>query len=135
MGDYMKVVIEIDLPDGQAIPTESDIKRLTSPDWLASWWHIDDVKGLNKKLTKQVVNTQTGQYLHRFQWLEDEVVGELPTTWNWLTDWYNEPMDGTPQALHFTAGGPWHANYSNCKYNDVWRYWHQQVELQTTALQ
>jgi len=49
----MKVMIEIDLPNGQAIPTESDIKRLTSPDWLASWWHIDDVKGLNKKLTKQ----------------------------------------------------------------------------------
>jgi hypothetical protein len=39
----MKVMIEIDLPDGQAIPTESDIKRLTSPDWIASWWHIDDV--------------------------------------------------------------------------------------------
>lgn len=49
----MKVMIEIDLPNGQAIPTESDIKRLTSPDWIASWWHIDDVKGLNKKLTKR----------------------------------------------------------------------------------
>ena len=49
----MKVMIEINLPDGQAIPTESDIKRLTSPDRIASWWHIDDVKSLNKKLTKQ----------------------------------------------------------------------------------
>ena len=40
----MKHIIEIDLPDGQAVPTVYDIARLTDPDWLASWWHIDDVK-------------------------------------------------------------------------------------------
>jgi len=47
----MKVMIEIDLPDGQAIPTESDIKRLTSPDWICDWWHIDDVQSLQEDLT------------------------------------------------------------------------------------
>lgn len=41
----MKVMIEIDLPEGQKIPTSEDILRLTSPDWIASWWHIDDVLG------------------------------------------------------------------------------------------
>ena len=40
-----KVMIEIDLPEGQKIPTADDIKRLTNPDWLAEWWHIDDVRG------------------------------------------------------------------------------------------
>lgn len=40
----MRVIIELDLPEGQAIPTAEDIVRLTSPDWIASWWHIDDVK-------------------------------------------------------------------------------------------
>ena len=39
----MKVVIEFDLPEGQAIPDTADIVRLTDPDWLASWWHISDV--------------------------------------------------------------------------------------------
>ena len=39
-----KVMIEIDLPEGQAIPDARDIVRLTDPDWLASWWSIDDVK-------------------------------------------------------------------------------------------
>jgi len=39
-----KVTIEIDLPEGQAIPSASSIARLTDPDWMASWWHIDDVK-------------------------------------------------------------------------------------------
>lgn len=40
----MKVLIEINLPEGQAIPTAKDILKLTSPDWLADWWHIDDVR-------------------------------------------------------------------------------------------
>ena len=40
----MKVLIEVDLPEGQSIPTADDIKRLTSPDWMSVWWHIDDVK-------------------------------------------------------------------------------------------
>ena len=61
----MKVMIEIDLPNGQAIPRADDIKRLTSPDWLASWWHIDDVKSLNKKLTKQECRDVLGIVGHR----------------------------------------------------------------------
>jgi hypothetical protein len=40
----MRVMIEIDLPDGQEIPTADDIKRLTSPDWISDWWHIDDLE-------------------------------------------------------------------------------------------
>jgi len=39
-----KLTIEIELPEGQAIPSADDIARLTNPDWIASWWHIDDVK-------------------------------------------------------------------------------------------
>ena len=39
-----KLTIEIDLPEGQAIPSADDIARLTNPDWIASWWHIDDIK-------------------------------------------------------------------------------------------
>jgi hypothetical protein len=39
-----KITIEIDIPEGQAIPRPEDIVRLTDPDWIASWWSIDDVK-------------------------------------------------------------------------------------------
>lgn len=39
----MKVVVEFDLPEGQAIPDPRDIVRLTDPDWIADWWHISDV--------------------------------------------------------------------------------------------
>lgn len=49
----MRVMIEIDLPDGQKIPTAEEIKQLTDPNWLAEWWHIDDVKGLEETLTDE----------------------------------------------------------------------------------
>tara|TARA_B100000780_G_scaffold41554_1_gene25822 strand:- start:5171 stop:6862 length:1692 start_codon:yes stop_codon:yes gene_type:complete len=72
----------------------------------------------NKKLTKKLVNDPTidGKYLHRFSWLDDEEIGELSHEWNWLVGWYNEPKDGTPKFLHYTEGGPWFKEYSNCEY-------------------
>lgn len=39
-----KLTIEIDLPEGQLPPDPRDVLRLTDPNWLASWWHIDDIK-------------------------------------------------------------------------------------------
>ena len=43
-----------------------------------------------------------------FMWLQDHEIGEVPHTWNWLTDWYEETEKmGHPRALHYTAGGPW----------------------------
>ena len=49
----MKVMIEIDLPEGQRIPSEFEILKLTSPDWHAEWWHFSDVQesGNNYDLT------------------------------------------------------------------------------------
>lgn len=39
----MKVTVEFDLPEGQAIPDPRDIVRLTSPDWHCDWWSDEDV--------------------------------------------------------------------------------------------
>jgi hypothetical protein len=47
----MKVTIEFELPDGQAIPKVEDILILTSPDWLIEKWHISDVQEDNEWVT------------------------------------------------------------------------------------
>ena len=47
----MKVTIEIDLPEGQAMPEVSDILTLTSPDWHIEKWHISDVQEDNEWVT------------------------------------------------------------------------------------
>jgi lipopolysaccharide biosynthesis glycosyltransferase len=65
--------------------------------------------------TKQVVETQSGAYLHRFQDIADEQIGEIPETWNTL-DW----MDHTTNLIHYTNGGPWFKDYENHPHADVW---------------
>ena len=65
--------------------------------------------------SKQVVETQTGAYLHRFQDIADEAIGEIPKTWNTL-DW----MDETTKLIHYTGGGPWFDEYKNHEHAGVW---------------
>ena len=74
----------------------------------------------NRQIDPDLVNTQTGQYLHRFNWLNDEEIGSIPLEWNWLVGWYKEPEDGKPKALHFTEGGPWFDNYKDCEYSEYY---------------
>ena len=47
--------------------------------------------------SKEIVETQTGAYLHRFQDIPDEKIGEIPKTWNTL-DWMDEQDE--PHPLH-----------------------------------
>lgn len=76
----------------------------------------------NTKLTPDLVNTETGKFLHRFGWLEDHEIGEFSHEWNWLagTGVYEEPRDGKPKAIHHTLGGPWFKEYRNCEYKKEW---------------
>jgi hypothetical protein len=61
----------------------------------------------NKKLTPEVVNTQSGRWLHGFGWLPDKEadIGKIPEEWNWLDGHSPEDMDA--KNVHFTTGGPW----------------------------
>ena len=74
----------------------------------------------NKNLTLDVVNKESGSYLHQMKWLSDDEIGELPVEWNWLVGWYKEPLDGNPKLLHYTEGGPWFLNYKKCEYAELW---------------
>jgi lipopolysaccharide biosynthesis glycosyltransferase len=38
----------------------------------------------NKLLTPDFIQSQTGSFLHRFSWLSDDLIGDLPAEWNWL---------------------------------------------------
>ena len=74
----------------------------------------------NKVLEPWMLNTLTGAYLHRLQWVVNREIGSLPLEWNWLVNWYDEEPGFNPNALHFTEGGPWLENHKNCKYSEIW---------------
>ena len=81
----------------------------------------------NKKVTKELVNDPeiNGAYLHRFSWLADKDIGLLGPQWNWLVGWYVEGRDGSPSLLHYTEGGPWFLNHTNCQYADIWNKYYE----------
>ena len=87
----------------------------------------------NKKVTPDLVNTETGQYLHRFNWLKNEEIGELSHHWNWLVNHYHEPKDGTPHVIHYTEGGPWFDNYKHCEYGYHWEMIRNEMVIANTS--
>lgn len=81
-------------------------------------WNCSHKK--NRELTCEKISSETGAYLHRFSWLNDNEIGEINIQWNWLVGEYNAEQHGTPRALHYTNGGPWFENYTECPYASQW---------------
>ena len=83
-----------------------------------------------RRLTPSVVNAESGLYLHRFNWLSDDVIGALPLTWNYLEGWHSKSDCEDPIAVHFTRGGPWFENYQDVEFGEEWRA--QSIKLYRT---
>ena len=72
----------------------------------------------HKILTPDFIANQTGKYLHRFSWLEDEEIGELPKEWNWLATEY--PKNEQANIIHYTLGTPCFKDYRDAEMSDIW---------------
>ena len=57
--------------------------------------------------------------LHRFCWVPDNEIGELPHAWNWLADEYGENQQA--KLVHWTAGMPGFEQYADSPMADEWR--------------
>ena len=75
----------------------------------------------NRLLDQNAMNSNDGLWHHRFVWLADHEIGQISHEWNWLTDWYTAPDDGTPKMLHYTEGGPWFEHLQDVPYAQEWR--------------
>lgn len=75
----------------------------------------------NRQITPEFIQNATGAQLHRFSWLDDDQIGELPREWNWLPDEYDPNPDA--KLLHYTLGTPcFHEFADTHQAND----WHQE---------
>lgn len=81
-----------------------------------------------RKLTPELINAQTGAFLHRMQWAADAEIGALPEVWNWLEGWNETPPGGFPKAVHYTNGGPWFKNWQEVAYADKWLALARQID-------
>ena len=74
----------------------------------------------NKKLSIDLVNKETGSYLHQFKWLNDNEIGSLDERWNWLEGWTSQHNTQKPYAVHFTRGGPWFDEWQDVEFASEW---------------
>ena len=72
----------------------------------------------NKILTRKFVSEAGGRVLHRFNWLDDSLIGDIPKRWNHLVG--EQPDDGNAANIHFTLGAPGFWYYQDTDYASEW---------------
>lgn len=118
--DYAVMVVQHDYQPKETVKMDGQTQHLYPRKNWSSMILFNCAHPSNQALTLENVNTQSGAWLHRFQWLQDSEIGNLSPEYNWLVGWYQEPMDGRPKVIHYTEGGPWFDNYLDVEYGDLW---------------
>lgn len=77
----------------------------------------------NRLLDPNYVMSKPGSHLHRFAWLPDDVIGEIPAEWNWLTSEYRDNYSA--KLLHYTLGTPCFKDYA---VSDMAELWHAECQ-------
>jgi len=72
----------------------------------------------NLAVTPEFVQSATGAQVHRFTWLHDDLIGELPREWNWLPDEFGANPDAC--LLHYTLGTPSFHDFATTPQGDEW---------------
>ena len=72
----------------------------------------------NRVVTPEFIEKATGAQLHRFTWLDDALIGELPIEWNWLPDELGVNEDA--KLLHYTLGTPCFHEYADTPMGARW---------------
>jgi lipopolysaccharide biosynthesis glycosyltransferase len=65
----------------------------------------------NRQITPEFIQTATGAQVHRFTWLTDDEIGELPKEWNWLDIEYEH--NDNAKLVHYTLGTPCFQEFAN----------------------
>ena len=71
----------------------------------------------NRILTPEFIDDHTGSELHRFSWLPESLIGELPKSWNVLVGEQDHMM---ARIAHYTLGIPAFEHYKDCNYSQDW---------------
>jgi len=80
----------------------------------------------NQQVNTEFVQNNSGSYLHRFSWLTDNEIGELPIEWNWLADEYGTNSEA--KLIHYTLGTPC---FEQCQNTPMAQEWHSELKLTT----
>lgn len=71
-----------------------------------------------RKLGLDYVESSNGLKLHQFDWVDDDLIGNIPLCWNYLVGERNQPKD--IKMIHYTNGGPWFEKETDY-YDELWK--------------
>lgn len=71
-----------------------------------------------RQVTPEMVQRSSGDLLHRFEFMDDDHIGDLPKCWNHLVT--EQPPNSEAKLVHYTLGGPWFKHYEHCEFSDEW---------------
>lgn len=75
----------------------------------------------NAILTQEYIVGASSTHLHRFEWLKEDEIGELPSDWNYLV---GESAPASAALYHYTLGVPGIKHYA-----DSYGSWHWHTAL------
>ena len=71
-----------------------------------------------RQVTPDFVQRSSGSILHRFAFMVDDEIGELPKDWNHIVT--EQAPNPDAKLIHFTLGIPGFKHYSHCEFSDEW---------------
>jgi hypothetical protein len=101
---YALMVVKHDYTPSEGLKMDGQVQTAYSrKNWSSAMlWNLDHPS--NKKLTIEMLNTLPGRDLHRFCWLEDSEIGEIPKQYNTLVGVDTKEQTANARLLHFTLG-------------------------------
>lgn len=71
-----------------------------------------------RQMTPEKVASMPGSKLHRFDFIDEDRIGQLPAVWNWLPQEFGPNPDA--KLIHWTAGIAGFPAYSQTEMADEW---------------
>jgi lipopolysaccharide biosynthesis glycosyltransferase len=86
-----------------------------------------------RQITPEFVAKAPGSFLHRFEFIQNDRIGELPKKWNWLVEEYEHNDEAN--LLHYTIGLPAFSEYQECDHaRDYWEAYRNMTYVQQSAV-
>lgn len=71
-----------------------------------------------RQITPEMVKRSAGSILHRFAWMPDDEIGDLPKEWNHIVT--EQAPNPDAKLIHYSLGIPGFKHYEHCEYSDEW---------------
>jgi hypothetical protein len=97
---------------------ESENKAYPRKNWssLVVW---ECAHYMNRVLTPEFIQNTEGKDLHRFSWLPDNRIGDLPAEWNHIPQ--ELPPNPDAKIVHFSLGMPGFEHYRHAEHAKEWQ--------------